>query len=191
MANTDRINGLRAVKFDDSLIYPCYKAAGTTVTNDMFVGDPVVLAGSADSATGNPSVTVATAGAGNAIYGVVNQIALQPATLDRASWIDGADDGTVMVLVDPRAVYEGQADEALAVTDVGMNANVVLTQSGSRTSGASGFEVDATVATTNTCQLKIIGFPNRADNEIGAVNNKVLVTINNRQLVGDTGSTGV
>ena len=192
MANTDRVNGFRLYgKYNDNMIVPCYKAAGTTVTNDMFVGDCVIMAGSADAATGNPSVTVATAGDGNAIYGVVTQVDVQPSNLERAAWIDGADAGTVKVCIDPHATYIAQADEALAVTDVGQNVNMVQTAAGSRVTGASGQEVDATTATTNTFQFKFIGFPNRADNEINATNNKVLVILNQSQLVADTGAAGL
>lgn len=190
MANTDQIFGLKPIKFNPNLVIPCAKAAGTTVTNDMFVGDPVAFDGTA-GANGNTGVTVSTAGDGNPILGVVVSIAPQPDHLDRPTWIDGADAGTVMVCIDPNAIYEAQADEAVAVTDVGMNANLVLTQSGSRTAGTSGFEVDGTVATTNTYQLKVIGFPNRADNEINTTNNKVLVVVLDKQLVTETATTGV
>jgi hypothetical protein len=45
----------------------------------------------------------------------------------------------------------------------------------------------ATAPTTANC--RIVGFPNRADNEIGVANQKVLVMINNHQLsVGVVGA---
>jgi len=191
MANTDQITGFRPVKYDCRLVIPCYKSAGTTVTNDMFVGDPVAFSGTGDSATGNTGVTVSTAGDGNPILGVVVGIKTQPTHLDRGTWVDGADAATVFVCIDPNAVYEAQANAAVDVTEIGMNANIVLTQSGSRTAGTSGFEVNATEATTNTYQLKIIGLPDRADNEINTTNNKVLVVVLDKQLVTETGTTGV
>jgi len=190
MSNTNRVNGFRPVKFDSSLIFPCYHAAGTTVTNDIFVGDLVELDGTAGP-QGQTGVKVATAGADEDVYGCVVSIPVQSSHLDRATWMDGADAGEVMVLTDRAAIYEAQSDESLAVTDVGQNAMLVQTSAGSRTTGASGQEVDATVATTNTYALKIVGFPNRADNEIGAADNKVLVQINLNQNIGDAGSTGV
>ena len=190
MANTDRVNGFRPVKFDSSMIFPCYHAAGTTVTNDIFVGDLVELDGTAGP-QGQTGVKVATAGSDEDVYGCVVSIPPQSAYLERASWMDGASAGVVMVLTDPSAIYEAQADDTLAVTDVGQNAMLVQTSAGSRTTGASGQEVDATVATTNTYALKIVGFPNRADNTINSANNKVLVRINLNQSIGDAGSTGV
>jgi len=53
--------------------------------------------------------------------------------------------------------------------------------------GYSGFQLDtSTKATTNTLQLRILGFVQRANNEIGA-NAKVLVGINLHQSRNTTG----
>jgi hypothetical protein len=161
-----------------------YKAAGTTVTDDMFPGDPVVLSGSGDAA-GIPSVVVATAGAGNQICGVVTSIVPLATHLDRV-YLDGADAGYVNVCCDPDVIYEGQADASLTYTDIGNNTNIVATSAGDTSAQLSGIEVDATVATTTTCQLKIMGFAQREDNAIGSADVKVLVKINNHQFANTT-----
>ena len=190
MANTDRVNGFKPYKFDSSKIQPCYHAAGTTVTHDMFVGDLVELDSTAGPG-GQTGVKVATAANDEDVWGCVVSIANDPDYPARATFIDGAKAGVVMVLTDRAAIYEAQANDVLAVTDVGQNANMVQTSVGNRTTGASGQEVNASVATTNTYMLKVVGFPNRADNTINSADNKVLVQINMNQHIGDAGSTGV
>jgi len=144
------------------------------------------LAGSASS-DGYPTVTVLTAGDAGAItgatvarimYGVVVGIDPQPSHTDR-TYLAIADVGYLTVCIDPNVVLEVQADGAIPVASVGLNAVMIQTSAGSTTTGASGQELDsgttAAPATTYSYQLKIIGFPDRADNEINAANNKVLV----------------
>jgi hypothetical protein len=49
----------------------------------------------------------------------------------------------------------------------------------------------ATVATTATLPLKIVGFSQRVDNEVGNASAKVLVKLNNHQFNSGTGTAGV
>jgi len=189
MANTNQIFGFKPVMLLNGSPYNasgllCYKAAGTTVTNDTFVGDPVNLTGTGDT-KGIPGIVKATFADGNPCFGVIQAVALDPNHLDRATWIDGADAGYVYVCVGKDVIFEVQADDVLTYTDIGQNAIAIQTQAGSRTAGTSGVELDATVATTVTYMFKIVGFPQREDNEINAENNKILVTINNHLLVQD------
>ncbi len=189
MANTDQIFGFRPYCKMDGSPYngnamKCYKAAGTTVTNDLFVGDPVAFHTTGDTA-GVPGITLATFADGNPCLGIIVGVELDPAHLDRATWIDGADDGYVYVCTDINVLFEVQADAALSYAECGNNAIAVQTQAGSRTAGTSGVELDATIATTATYMFKIIGFPQREDNTVNATNNKVLVKINNSQLYQD------
>lgn len=184
MANTDRVTGFKPVRHISGAPWngqtvKMYKSAGTTVTNDMFPGDLVIMSGTGD-ADGVPGCTVATAGDGNKVCGVVVSIVPLYDHLERI-WLDGADAGYVNVCTDPTVVLEAQSDASLTYTDIGQNANMVQTQAGSRTTGASGQELDATVATTSTHQLKIIGFAQRADNTLGSADVKVLCLINNHQ----------
>lgn len=195
MANADQVAGLKPVMTIQGNPYSgnyiaCSKAAGTTVTHDLFVGDPVILSGTAD-AQGRPGVVDATAGDGNQIFGVIVGFEQDPDNRTRGVWVDGADTGVVFVCADPFMIFEAQADDTIAVTDVGNNTNLVETQAGDRDTGKSGWEVDATVGTTITYQLKIIGFPNREDNTINSADNKVYVMINNHQLKNETGTTGI
>ena len=184
MANTNQINGLiphshlSGAKWNGQTRI-MYKAAGTTVTNDLFPGDPVVLAGSGD-ANGIPSISKATLATNYPTCGIVVSIVPLANHLER-TWLDGADAGYVNVCVDPSTIYEAQADDVLTYTDIGRNVIAIQTQAGSRTTGASGIEIDATTATTNTHTYQIVGFPQRESNALNTENNKVLVRINNHQ----------
>lgn len=196
MANTDQIFGLRPVRTLSGGEYTgqgimCYKAAGTTDTHDLYLGDPVIPDGSAD-ANGVIRVVKSTMGDGNPIMGIIQGIKNDPDNKGRATWIDGADAGYVYVCVDPCVIYEAQADAAVAITAIGENAVLIqTTANASNTSGYSGVEVDATVASTATYQVKVIGIVQREDNTVNSANNKVLVTINNRWFGGATGTEGL
>ncbi len=194
MANTSRINGLKPVMTLNGSPYNgqgilCYKAAGTTVTNDIGVGDPVCFSGSGDT-KGVPGISKVTMGDTYALCGFIQGVKFDPDHPDRDTWIDGADAGYVYVCMDPNVVFEGQADAALTYTDINYNAPLVQTSALDRTAGTSGVSVDATIGTSATDQVKLIGFPQREDNEINATYNKVLVVINNHQLKGGTGTVG-
>jgi hypothetical protein len=146
----------------------------------LYVGDPVVKAGSAD-ANGVATVTqAAAAGAGTSlISGIV--VGFGPAADGTVPKYRAASTAaTVLVCTDPSMMFEVQEDAvggALAAADVGLNADIIVA-AGSSTTGRSGVQLDtSTKATTATLPLKIMGFVQRPDNAIGA-NAKVLVKIN-------------
>jgi len=192
MANTDTPNGLRLVgslgvgPMAGATQIAFIPATDATAT---FVGDPVKVAGSAD-ADGVP--TVAQAAATNAIYGVITEFLPD---LDNKTRLHRAASTAryCKVCIDPNALYEIQEDSdgaALAATDVGNNASIVV-GTGSTTTGASAVELDSsTAATTAALELKIIRLANRPDNAIGT-NAKWIVKINNHQLGSHTGTAGV
>lgn len=184
MANIDRVNGLMPVQHINGAPWngqtmKMYKATGTTVTDDLFPGDPVVMDGDAD-ADGIPRITKATLASTNNTCGVIVSIDPKPTNLER-TWLDGADSGYVNVCTDMSAIYEIQVDAAIAAGDIGANSIAVQTSNGSRTGGTSGIELSQSdISTTNTDMFLIIGLAQRVDNEFG-VNNKVLVLINDHQ----------
>ena len=184
MANVSRVNGLTPVQHISGAPFngqtmKMYHAAGTTVTHDLFPGDPVIMSGSGD-AKGIPSVVKATLASGNDTCGVIVSIVPDADNLSR-TWIDGASAGYVNVCTDPSVIYEIQSDLTLAVTDIGQNCIGVQTSAGSRTTGASGIELDGSeVGTTAGDMFKILGFVQREDNAVGT-DVKVLVKINDHQ----------
>ena len=148
-----------------------------TDATELFAGDPVILAGSAD-VNGVATVTRATAGATNKTTGVV--VGFQPDEIFGPGFREASTDRYVLVADSPDLLFEIQEDSvggALAVTDVGSNANYVA-GAGSTVSKHSGFELDSSTAAIGaTLQCRIAGFVQRADNEVGA-NAKILVSFN-------------
>jgi hypothetical protein len=155
-----------------------------TDSTALYVGDPVLKAGSAD-AGGIPSITrAATTGA---ITGVVCGF-VPDGTGVTAKYRAASTAAYVLVCTDPHQLYEIQEAAGMAAADVGLNANLA-SGSGSAYGAQSGFLLDAaTKATTSTLQLKIMGLAQRPNNAFGAYN-KLLVKINNSTEV--TASAGV
>lgn len=186
MANVDRVNGLRPVKHLDGSpyngaanLYYVPSSDGTAI----FVGDAVKSAGSADA---DGVASVAQAAAGDAIRGVV--VGVKPVTDESTIYREASTERYVFVADAPDLVFEVQEDStggALAATSVGLNADLVVA-SGDTAAGTSGMELDSSTAGTATAQLRILGFAQRPDNEIGD-NAKVLVTINEHELKSTTG----
>lgn len=162
-----------------------------TDSTALFIGDPVIIAGSAD-ADGVPTATRATAASAGRITGVV--VGFQPDAGVNANAYGAASSAFyVLVADDPALLFEIQEDSvggALAATSVGLNADLIAA-SGSTTTKQSGFMLDSsTAATTATLQLRIVELQRRADNEIGQYA-KWLVAINLPTETGAAGSTGV
>lgn len=166
-----------------------YCIPDTDDTNAYAVGDPVASAGSAD-ADGIPTVTLATAGTGNAIRGVIVGTGVDPSNLN-TTVIPATKSKAYYVLVadDPNILFEVQeigTGTALAATEIGLNANL---SSGTNNGYVSGWLLDNSgETTTNTLQVKLMGLVQRPGNAFGAYA-KHLVLINNHEL--RAGSTGV
>lgn len=180
MANTNNPEGLKPVRYASGAPYngACniYFVPATDATA-LFVGDPVILAGDADT-DGVPTVTRATAAGAGRITGVVVGVRNSPTQTTR--YRKASDAMYVHVADDPSLLFEIQEDAvggALASTNVGQNVDLIA-GTGSTVTGLSGFQADSsTAATTSTLQLRIEGFVRRVDNVIGA-NAKILVRIN-------------
>lgn len=195
MANADIVNGLRPSRYMNGAPWTGQCTEYYIPSSDstaVFVGDLVKFAGSASS---DGVATVAQAAASGAVLGVVVGIRKDtPTSLDTPIYRAASTAAYVMVVDDPNVLFEIQEDGvggALAVTNIGQNADIVV-GSGSTTTGASGMELDSsTAATTATLPLKIMGFVRREDNEIGSANAKIVVKLNNHQLGSSTGTAGV
>lgn len=179
MANDNVAFGLKPVRMADGGPYNgsmemfYHQASDGTA---LYIGDPVVRDGSADSAG---IASVIRASAGGPITGVVTGF-LPNGTVDMAGYGAASTAFYVLVCTDPNVLYEIQEDSdggALAAADIGLNASVVAASANSYTR-RSGFMLDtSTKATTAGLELKIIGLVPRPNNAIGAQAN-VLVRIN-------------
>lgn len=163
--------------------------------NAFAIGDPVVIAGSADAA-GVATVTLATAGSGitgvivgmgGITYGGMSadptnlNTTVIPATKTKAYYVNVVDD--------PNVIFEVQeigTGTALTAAAVGLNCNLVA---GTNSGYLSGWLLDnSTEATTSTLDVKLLGLVQRSDNAFGAYS-KWRVVINNHTY--RTGVTGV
>lgn len=190
MANVNKPMGLAPVK---SLVMPYVAPANiyyiaSTDNNAFAIGDPVVSSGSAD-ANGVPGITLASAGTGNAIRGVIvgfgryETLMANPANLD-SNIIPATKSYAyyAMVIDDPWTVFEIQeigTGTYLTAAEVGLNANLVA---GTNNGYVSGWMLDNSGETTTaTLQVRLLGLARRTDNAFGQYA-KWLVTINNHEL---------
>lgn len=201
MANQNRPSGLAPVQYLSGTPWNgggrVYCIPDTDDTNAYAIGDPVTLAGSSD-ANGVPTITLATAGTGNAILGAIVSGAgamiyggaygvpadspiVIPATKTRAYY--------VLVADDPNIIFEVQEEAtgtALAAADVGLNANLVA---GANNGYLSGWQLDRTTpGTGSTLQVKLMRLAQVQNNAFGDYA-KWWVKINNH--VFATGVTGI
>lgn len=185
MANADTPFGLRPVAHQSGAAYNgafrTYNIPATDATA-VFIGDPVKLAGTASTVNGIVYTDVAQAATGNVVTGVV--VGFAPSPTDLSSRHRAAStQRLVYVADDPDLVFEIQevsGGTALTSAAVGLNADFVV-GSGSTTTAMSGVELNnATEATTNTLDLKIMALVQREDNDFGE-HAKFLVRINRHQ----------
>lgn len=205
MANVNAPFGLMPVRYASGAPYNgAFKEYfATGATGAIYKGDPVVMAGSANTsevqgrAPGTlPTVTVAADGDGDPILGVC--VGVVPVTSTSVPYRENSTDRIILVADDPDLVFVGQIDTAgtdWAATDVGSYANM-LVGTGNNYTGLSGWTLDTTDGpdpADPSNQLLIVGLYPAPDNEIGEYA-RWLVMINNHQFanVGDAGRfTGV
>jgi len=168
-------------------------------TNAYAVGDPLATAvGSADL-NGVSAVTLATAGTGQPVRGVLvgvgtgegmmanpqnlNQIFV-PATKTRPYY--------VMVVDDPNVIFEIQAnDNHYGQADIGNNCNLLA---GVNNGYTSGWQIDDSVASTgytSAGQLRLLGTSRRLANVLGQSHCAFLVLLRTHELGSAGGGGGV
>ena len=165
-----------------------------TYATDLFVGDPVVKVGGGSNTTvvnfpgvGDkgigtlPEIQKATAGDGNAITGVIVSFAADPDSLETA-YSRASTEGVAYVCDDPDIIFEIQADGAVPAASMGLNANLIFTNSGDVFSGRSGVELETPPAANASNQLLIISAVDRPDNDTTLTNPVVEVIINNHTM---------
>lgn len=141
----------------------------------LYIGDPVILAGSGDI-YGRPSVNIAIGSEGTeseGIYGVITGI--EPRNPDSLNVLYGAASTTRILTVIPAlptVVFRVNASNTTGANpnDLGYGFDLVA-GSGSTLTGKSGWALDVgednqVGATSGQCRL--IGFDHRPDNAIGA-----------------------
>ena len=180
MANINAPSGLAPISYLNAAMYSgggrVYCIPDTDDTNAYAIGDPVVLAGGAD-ANGVATITLATAGAGNAITGVIVSGAgalnygsdygvpqdapiVIPATKTRNYY--------VLVADDPNLIFEIQeigTGTFLTAAEVGGNADLVA---GANNGYLSGWQLNNVGEGGGaTLQVKLLGLAQRQGNAFG------------------------
>lgn len=205
MANVNAPYGLLPIRYQGGAAYTGaanpYFATGAT--GAIFVGDPVVMAGAANTtefqgyAPGMlATVTVALDGDADVKLGVC--VAVLAADSTSVPYRVNSTDRIIMVADEPNLIFRGQtnaASTAWAGTDVGSYASM-LVGSGSTVTGKSGWTFDTTDVPDNndpSNELLILNLSRIPNNAIGAYS-QWDVMINNHQFanVADGGRfTGV
>ena len=201
MANTSRINGFRVVKHlngspytGQANIYYVSSAA-----DEILVGD-ILKHGSSSDAYGNPTADLATTEVPIGVVVGIMQSKFDPGgkmttgavALDApaVTQIAASGAGYVLVADSPDVVMEVETSNGTAaVTDVGLNATVANAARTSATVTSPATLDVGTISTTNTLNLRILGFSQKVGNEVGA-SAKLLVMFNRHQY-GSVGTTGV
>ena len=176
MANIDAAFGLKPIRhFNGS---PWNGATKKFLVEDnygtaIFVGDPVVITGSAgsDDALGHYSPVAVISGNTDAevITGVI--VSIDPILTDLTkTHIPAATGGYVNVCVDPTVVYIIQDDASATLDGASIGANaLIVSGTGSAVTGLSAFELDAaeTPAADASYNCTILGVHNKEGNTIG------------------------
>ena len=179
MANTDRPQGLRPVRYASGAPYNgaanMYLVPSADATA-LFIGDlvkPFTSGGAAGTTVNGIDVegmpTVIQSAAGDPSIGVV--IGFLPLQTNLETRHRAASTNRIaFVADDPQLLFEIQevsGGTALTSTEVGLNADVVVA-AGNTTTGMSGMELDnASEATTAGLNMRIIGLVKRPDNAYG------------------------
>ncbi len=196
MANANTPFGLRPVSdmygnpYNGSVRqYSVPSGDGTAI----FIGDPVKLVGTSQFINGQTFADIAQAATGDVMVGAV--VGVLADTRDSLIYRAASTQRVIFVADDPNALFEIQqvsTGTPLTANDIGFNADFVVA-AGSTVTGQSGVTLNNVgEATTNTLDLKIIGVPNRADNNIGdtvsagAASSKFYVRINRHIYVNQT-----
>lgn len=184
MANVDTPFGFRPVRYMSGAPYNGAVNAYATASGDataLMIGDPVKLAGTAQTVDDVILQDVTRAATTNVVTGIV--VGVKPVTRDSTIYREASTIRVVYVADDPNLLFEIQevsGGTSLTANDIGLNANFVVA-AGSTVTGMSGVELNnATEATTNTLDCQIVGFSNRPGNAVGE-NAKWLVRLNNHQ----------
>lgn len=151
------------------------------------VGDPVVIvaAGTIERMNATTTATTVTSTGGTAGFaGVFMGCQYTDATTGfttRQTYVAGtvAADIMAMVVDDPDALFQLQANGTLAQATLGSNAALIQTTAGVSTYMPSGLQLQiSSVATTATLPIRIVDFVNAPGSTVGDAFTDVIVRIN-------------
>ena len=184
MANANAPSGFNPVRYVSGQPYSGSVNLYSVPSGDataLMIGDPVKLVGTSQVIGESTYTDIARAATGDVILGAV--VSVLPVTRSSTVYREASTQRIIAVADDPNILFEIQdlsTGTPLAAADIGLNVDFVVA-AGSTITGKSGVTLNnATEATTNTLDCKLIGFVNRPDNEVGA-SGKWLVRLNRHQ----------
>lgn len=192
MANTDKPNGFRPVKYLDGRPYNGSYIRCYSDNDNLFLGDLVEADTTAVAAGSGVYPTVGRYEQGDFVYGVVVGWEPDPANLDRLYHAASSTYAVYIAICDD-LVLEAQSDDATMVqTDVNLNVDVIVA-AGSTSTGASNMELNGDTAdTTSTLDMTIVGMVDRPDNDASdSVANQKFLVVPNKGFWGTQQRTGV
>lgn len=191
MANAAAPFGLRPVGTVNGQPYSGAVRAYSVPAGDgtaIYIGDAVKLDTASQIINGQLYKDVIIAASGDVMVGAV--VGVLPSTRDSLTYRAASTARIVLVADDPNQLFEivqGAGGTALTANDIGLNADL-LVAAGSTVTGYSASVINNIgEATTNTLDLKIVGMPDRPDNDIGTAvtsgmaSSHFLVRINRHQ----------
>ncbi len=191
MANVAAPFGLRPVGTVSGQPYSGSVRAYSVPAGDgsaIYIGDAVKLDTASQLIDGQIYKDVIIAASGDVMVGAV--VGVLPSTRDSLTYRAASTQRIVLVADDPNQLFEvsqGSGGTPLTANDIGLNADLSVV-AGSTVTGYSGSVVNNVgEATTNTLDLKIVGMPNRPDNDpgsavtSGSASSRFLVRLNRHQ----------
>jgi len=187
MANKDAPFGLKPIgkvgQNRDAQGLSEYAIAGSS--SAIYHGDPVKMADTGYIQVASTNTDV--------LLGSLNGVFYTDSSTSKPTWANylagsnAATDIVGFVSDDPYERFEIQSAGTVARTNIGNCANIDTYSAGSAHDGVSNVELSATMAAT-AAQFKIIGVSKDPDNdELGAANANVVVTINEHFLKQEAG----
>ena len=140
----------------------------------LFVGDPVKLNGSGNTAGTYADITIATAAAGNELLGII--VGFEPKrsdlTVKHSAAATAGQEGFAWVADDPDLLFTVMEDadgENMVVGDIG-NLGIAVAGTGDTSSGLSGWLLDSSDISSSTAnaQYQALGIYNTPGNSLGA-----------------------
>ncbi|MEO1503122.1 MAG: hypothetical protein AAFU68_02735 [Pseudomonadota bacterium] len=157
---------------------PILRANYYFITGDnsaVFLNDPVVISGSANTAEVSavgagtravgtlPSVVRSTAGSSGRVTGAV--IGFCPVNNESANYRANSTDMILLVADDPQQLFEVQMDSTSAATEISGDADFTL-GTGSTYTGLSGAELTGAPAASATAQFRVHHLKPQPNNEL-------------------------
>lgn len=175
MANVSKDYGLVPVSTLSGNPVPLRTFACLSANAALFVGDPVIFSGTGD-VYGRPDVQIAVGSEGtestNIVGVVVGVQAKGPDSLAAHAGATGSDRLVQVALAMPDVVFRVNASNTTGASNLDLGAGFDLfAGSGDTRTGKSGWALDVgedVQAAASSGQVRLIGFDNRADNELGA-----------------------